>query len=160
RRRPARRHDRDDRACERLRGADARGPHLASARHREARLGTVAAQLAVPPRLGSGLRALRPGALGPGHRRRRGRPLRADRRAVTSMEDVDRYRAQSRWTDPGRWTARLREIPPEPDAVVRAVSGLLQHPMMAPMRGIEVPAVARDDQGLRAVEAILDRVLA
>jgi hypothetical protein len=76
------------------------------------------------------------------------------------MEDVERYRAQSRWTDPGRWAARLREIPPEPGAVVRAVSGLLQHPMMAPVRGIEVPEAAREDQGLRAVDAILVRVLA
>ncbi|MGH7895749.1 MAG: hypothetical protein ACREQL_13840, partial [Candidatus Binatia bacterium] len=75
-------------------------------------------------------------------------------------DDVEFYRTQSRWSEPGRWTGLLAEIPPEPAAVVRAVSGLLLHPFIAPMRGVSMPAAAADDREIRSVEAILDRVLA
>lgn len=73
-------------------------------------------------------------------------------------ENVDVYRTQSRWSDPGRWTSLLAEIRPEPAEIVRSVSGLLMHPFVAPMRGVEIPAAAVDDRELRSVEAILDRV--
>src|SRR5215831_8580620 len=66
-------------------------------------------------------------------------------------ENVDVYRTQSRWSDPGRWASLLAEIR-------RSVSGLLLHPFIAPMRGVEIPAAAVDDRELRSVEAILDRV--
>jgi hypothetical protein len=75
-------------------------------------------------------------------------------------DDVDAYRSQSRWSDPGRWTPILGEIPPEPAAIVRAVSGILLHPFMAPLRGVAIPPAAADDRELRSVEAILDRVRA
>jgi hypothetical protein len=73
-------------------------------------------------------------------------------------ENVDAYRTQSRWSDPGRWASLLSEIRPEPAEIVRAVSGLLLHPFIAPMRGVEMPAAAGDDRELRSAEAILDRV--
>lgn len=76
------------------------------------------------------------------------------------MEDrAEFYRTQSPWSDPGRWTALLIEIPPVPEVVVRVVSGLLMHPMLAPMRNVEVPPLASDDMGVRSVEAILGRLL-
>ena len=42
---------------------------------------------------------------------------------------VEMYRTHSAWTDPGAFTSRVREIPPDPAAVARGVSGLLLHPM-------------------------------
>jgi hypothetical protein len=74
------------------------------------------------------------------------------------MEHLDPYRSHSRWSDPGRWSSRLAAIPPEPATIVRAVSGLLLHPFIAPMRGVEIPPAAIDDRALRSVESILDRV--
>jgi hypothetical protein len=73
---------------------------------------------------------------------------------------LDIYRTQSTWTDPGAFAPRLAAIPPEPDRVVAAVSGLLIHPMLAPFEGIVVPPAAVDDRNLRSVEAILSRLLA
>ena len=75
-------------------------------------------------------------------------------------ENVDVYRTQSRWSHPGRWASLLAEIRPEAAEIVRAVSGLLMHPFIAPARGVEMPAAAVDDRELRSVEAILDRVRA
>jgi hypothetical protein len=72
----------------------------------------------------------------------------------------DAYRTQSIWTDPGVHAAALRAIPPDPDAIVRVLSGLLLHPMIAPMRGIPVPDRAMGDRNVRSVEGILDRVVA
>jgi hypothetical protein len=66
--------------------------------------------------------------------------------------DVDRYRTHSRWSDPGPFAAQLRAIPPEPREVRRAVSNLLVHPWVAPLRGIVAPDYAATDQQLRAVE--------
>jgi len=74
--------------------------------------------------------------------------------------NVDFYRTQSPWTDPGTIAPRLREIAPEPSGVVRAVSGLLLHPMTSPLRGIFVPTAAVGDRTLRSVGAILTRLLA
>jgi hypothetical protein len=73
---------------------------------------------------------------------------------------MDFYRTQSAWSDPGRWTVDLAAIPPEPDAVVSAVSGLLLHPFFAAMRGIAIPPAADGDRGVRAVAAMLDVVRA
>lgn len=70
------------------------------------------------------------------------------------------YRTQSAWSDPGRWTTALAEIPPDPDAILRAVSGLLLHPFFAAVRGIAIPPRADADRGVRAVEAMLDAVRA
>ncbi len=75
-------------------------------------------------------------------------------------ENVDVYRTQSRWSDPGRLASLVAEIRPEPTEIVRAVSGLLLHPFVAPMRGVEMPAAAADDRDIRSVETILDRVRA
>src|SRR5262249_32072952 len=61
---------------------------------------------------------------------------------------------------PGRFAARLREIAPEPDAVARAVSGLLVHPMLAPLAGVEMPASPADGQGLRAGGPVPGRPIA
>jgi hypothetical protein len=76
------------------------------------------------------------------------------------MAEIDFYRTHSRWSHPGRWASLLTEIAPEPAGVVRAVSGLLLHPFVAPMRGVTMPAAAADDREVRSVEAILDRVQA
>ena len=76
------------------------------------------------------------------------------------MEGLDVYRTHSVWTDPDAYTAELRAIPPDPVAIVRDVSGLLLHPMIAPMRGQFVPQSALDDQRIRSVEDILARLLA
>jgi hypothetical protein len=73
---------------------------------------------------------------------------------------VDVYRTQSPWTDPGPFTDGLRAIDPTPSSVVRAVSGLLLHPMTSPLRGIFPPPAAAGDRLLRSVAAILTRVLA
>lgn len=73
---------------------------------------------------------------------------------------IDIYRTQSPWTDPGPFTERLREIPAEPEAVRRAVSGLLLHPMTSPLRGIYAPQDAVGDRLLRTVETILAHVVA
>ena len=56
--------------------------------------------------------------------------------------DLDYYRTQSRWTDPGRWASLLAEIPPEPTTLPRDLARLLLHPFVAPQRGVEVPATA------------------
>ena len=74
-------------------------------------------------------------------------------------QGLEFYCTQSRWTDPGRWASQLAEITPEPRAIRQAVSGLLLHPYIAPMRGVEVPAAAQDDRQRRSVEAILDLVV-
>jgi hypothetical protein len=71
---------------------------------------------------------------------------------------VDYYRTQSRWTDPGRWTPLLAEIPPEPTTLPHDLARLLLHPFVAPMRGVEMPVAAADDRDIRSVEAMLDRV--
>src|SRR5262249_21291558 len=81
-------------------------------------------------------------------------------RSTPMTHDIDLYRTQSRWSDPGRWTPLLAEIPPDPARIVRAVSGLLLHPFMAPLRGVAMPEGAADDRDLRSVETILDRVRA
>ena len=73
---------------------------------------------------------------------------------------MDFYQTQSAWSDPGRWTAALGEIPPDPAAILRAVSGLLLHPFFAAMRGIAIPPAADADRGVRAVRAMLDVVRA
>lgn len=72
----------------------------------------------------------------------------------------DAYGTHSIWTDPGPFTDALRAIPPDPAAIVRNVSGLLLHPMIAPMRGIFVPEDALGDRTVRSVAGILERVLA
>jgi len=72
------------------------------------------------------------------------------------MEYVEPYRTHSQWSDPGRWAPLLAQIPAEPAEVVRAVSGLLLHPFVAPMRGVEMPAAAAGDREIRSVEAILE----
>ena len=72
--------------------------------------------------------------------------------------DLDYYRTQSRWTDPGRWASLLAEIPPEPTTLPRDLARLLLHPFVAPQRGVEIPAGAADDRDVRSVEAMLDRV--
>ena len=72
---------------------------------------------------------------------------------------IDAYRSHSRWSDPGPYADRLRAIDPDPQSVVRVVSGFLSHPMIAPMHGIAVPAAALGDRNLHTVEAILGRVL-
>jgi hypothetical protein len=74
-------------------------------------------------------------------------------------QGLEFYCTQSRWTDPGRWAPQLAEITPEPRAIRQAVSGLLLHPYIAPMRGVEVPDAAQDDRQRRSVEAILDLVV-
>jgi len=76
------------------------------------------------------------------------------------IASLDDYRTQSEWTDPGPFADRVREIPPDPVAVVRAVSGFLMHPMLAPMRGVAVPERAIGDRLVRSTEGILARVLA
>jgi hypothetical protein len=74
--------------------------------------------------------------------------------------DLDFYRTQSRWTDPGRWAAPLAEIPPDPATLPLAIARLLLHPFVAPMRGVEIPAAATGDRDIRSVEAMLDRLQA
>ena len=71
---------------------------------------------------------------------------------------LDYYRTQSHWTDPGRWAHLLGDIPPEPTTLPRALARLLLHPFIAPLRGVDVPAAATDDRDVRSVEAMLDRV--
>jgi hypothetical protein len=73
---------------------------------------------------------------------------------------LDAYRTHSRWTDPGPFAARLREIPPDPPSVLRALTGLLMHPMLAPLQGVFVPEAALDDRKIRSVEGLLARVAA
>jgi hypothetical protein len=73
-------------------------------------------------------------------------------------QGLEFYCSQSRWSDPGRWGALVAEIAPEPRAILRAVSGFLLHPFLAPMRGVEVPGEAQGDRQRRAVEDILDLV--
>jgi hypothetical protein len=75
------------------------------------------------------------------------------------MPAVDRYRTHSRWSDPGPFTAELHAIPPDPPGVVAAVSRLLIHPMIAPMRGLFAPDYAVGDRNIRSVEAILARLV-
>jgi hypothetical protein len=72
----------------------------------------------------------------------------------------DDYRNHSIWTDPGPFTDALRSIPPDPAAILRDVSGVLLHPMIAPMRGLFVPEEALGDRNVRSVAGILERVLA
>jgi hypothetical protein len=71
---------------------------------------------------------------------------------------LDYYRTQSRWTDPGRWTPLLADIPSDPAALPRALARFLLHPFFAPIRGVEIPAAAFGDRDIRSVEAMLDRV--
>jgi hypothetical protein len=84
----------------------------------------------------------------------------AERGGGTMASDVEYYRTQSRWTDPGRWTPLLSEISPDPAALPGALARLLLHPFVAPLRGVEVPASAIDDRDIRSVEAIFDRLRA
>lgn len=72
--------------------------------------------------------------------------------------NVDYYRTQSRWTDPGRWAPLLLEVLPDPHSLPHAAGRLLLHPFVAPMRGVEIPPAAADDRDIRSVEAMLDRV--
>lgn len=72
--------------------------------------------------------------------------------------DLDYYRTQSRWTDPGRWASALAAILPDPMTLPRAVGRLLLHPFVAPIRGIAMPTSATDDRDTRSVEAMLDRL--
>src|SRR5262249_42160808 len=65
-----------------------------------------------------------------------------------------------RWTDPGRFAPLLREIPPDPARVVRATTGFLMHPMLAPLQGVFVPEAAVDDRNIRSVEGMLARLAA
>jgi hypothetical protein len=74
--------------------------------------------------------------------------------------DVDFYRTQSRWTDPGRRAGLLAEISPDPTTLPHALARLLLHPFVAPMRGVEMPAAATGDRDIRSVEAMLDRLQA
>ncbi len=71
---------------------------------------------------------------------------------------VEPYRTYSPWSDPGRWAPLLREISPEPQRVVRAVSGLLMHPFIAPVLGVAIPEAALGDRTVRAVSDMLDHV--
>jgi len=73
-------------------------------------------------------------------------------------DSLEIYRTQSRWTDPGRWTSLLAEIPPDPETLPKALERLLMHPFVAPLRGIDIPGSALDDRDTRSVEAMLDRV--
>jgi Transglutaminase-like superfamily len=72
--------------------------------------------------------------------------------------NVDYYRTQSRWTDPGRWAPLLLEVLPDPHSLPHAAGRFLLHPFVAPMRGVEIPPAAADDRDIRSVEAMLDRV--
>jgi hypothetical protein len=74
-------------------------------------------------------------------------------------DQLQTYRTQSFWSDPGRWAPLAAEIPPVPDVVVRVVSGLLCHPFLAPMRNVKLPASAEVDRGIRSVETMLERLL-
>ena len=62
----------------------------------------------------------------------------------------------SRWSDPARWAALLAEVPPNPDTIVRVVSGLLLHPFWTPMHSVTIPDYALADKEVRTVEGILD----
>lgn len=75
-------------------------------------------------------------------------------------QDVDGYRAHSQWTDPGRWAPLVAELPPDPARLPGELSGFLLHPFIAPMRGERVPEAAANDQDIRSVEAMLDRLQA
>jgi hypothetical protein len=81
------------------------------------------------------------------------------KRTAPVHDQLETYRTQSFWSDPGRWAPLVAEIPPVPEVVVRVVSGLLCHPFLAPMRNVELPASAEADRGIRSVETMLERLL-
>jgi hypothetical protein len=73
---------------------------------------------------------------------------------------AETYGTQSPWSEPARWTALLGTIPPKPDVVVKAVSGLVLHILLARARNIELPSTALDDLDVRHAEKMLDRIFA
>lgn len=66
---------------------------------------------------------------------------------------------QTAWSDPGRHGDALAELPPAPETMAEGCSALIVHFGVASSRGIDVPDKARDDAGLRTIEAMLDRIL-
>jgi transglutaminase superfamily protein len=77
-----------------------------------------------------------------------------------TMPDVEPWRAQSEWSDPGADAPRVRELAAEPAEVVRVVSALLVHPDMAPIWQIEMPPSAACDRMVRSVRDMLTRIAA
>jgi len=69
--------------------------------------------------------------------------------------DLDRYARHSRWTEPGRFSAHLDEVPSEPTGLPGIVGGLVLHPLFAKTR-----EAATSDAALRTVVEILHAIFA
>src|SRR5215475_8646538 len=76
-----------------------------------------------------------------------------------SVPEVDVYRTHSAWSDPGRFTARLAAVSPDPASIVRAISALLLHPFIAIERNVPIPERAGGDREVRGAEAMLAHIL-
>ena len=74
-------------------------------------------------------------------------------------EQQNVYRSHSRWSDPGKHTPWLREVPPTTGAIVRHLPGLVMHCGEARLLGLAVPERALQDVEVRRAERLLDLVL-
>jgi hypothetical protein len=59
------------------------------------------------------------------------------------------------WSDPGRWRARLRELPNDPAAIPDALENFVIHHAIARAMGSGVPAGAEPDRNLRSLARLI-----
>jgi len=74
--------------------------------------------------------------------------------------DVDRYSRPIEMSDPGRHAALFDGLPRDPGALAKIVQGLLIHQHVAPAYGVALSRDRHAQSHLRAVEKILDDILA
>jgi len=63
-------------------------------------------------------------------------------------------------TDLSAHAARVRDLPDAPADLCRVVQGLVVHPFLAHLYGLEPTALRHDELEIRAAAAMLDRMLA
>lgn len=62
------------------------------------------------------------------------------------------------WSDPGRWQARLSELPSDPAAIPDALEDFVIHHAVARLLGFGVPERAGHDRNLRTLQRIISTV--
>ena len=77
---------------------------------------------------------------------------------MPSQQILDFYATPGPITSPGRFAELVHELPNDPEALIRAVPGLVIHEYLADHYGAPVPNERKTESHLRPVEALLARI--
>ena len=77
-----------------------------------------------------------------------------------SSDALSYFAAPGPLTDLSAHTARVRTLPDAPSDLCRVVQGLVVHPFLAHLYGLDPAAIRREDLEIRGASEMLDRILA